>query len=64
MEFFYDCSELLGSNIENFDFQDQIGGELLTVIFEKQKVNIDKKTLDTFYSDDILRYQTDRRIFD
>ncbi len=64
LEFFYDCSELLGSNIENFDFQDQIGGELLTVIFEKQKVNIDKKTLDTFYSDDILRYQTDRRIFD
>ena len=64
LEFLFDVGWLLGNDIDNFDFRDEIGVELLTIIFENKKVNIDKKLLDTFYSDDILRYQTDRRIFD
>lgn len=64
LEFLFDVGWLLGNDIDNFDFRDEIGVELLTIIFENKKVNIDKKMLDTFYSDDILRYQTDRRIFD
>lgn len=64
LDFLLDCGSILGKDLENFDFQDEIGTELLTTIFENQKVIIEKEILDTFYSDDIFRYQTERKIFD
>ncbi len=64
LEFFYDCKQLLGNSLNDYDFRDGIGDVLLVTIFEKQQVNIDRRILDTFYSDDIFRYRTDRRMFD
>lgn len=64
LDFFHDGNQLLGNCMEKFNFKDGIGDRLLVTIFEKQQVHIDKEILDTFYSDDIFRYKTDRRIFD
>lgn len=64
LEFFRDCQDLLGDDIAELDFRDEIGVELLALVFKQEGVKITKNILDTFYSDDVLRYKTDRKIFD
>ena len=61
--FLRDIVSLTENEALTLDFNDEIGSELLAFNFGEQVV-IKKETLDTFYQDDILRYHTDRKIFD